>query len=338
MTRQRLGDLRFAALYALCLGACLGSIVAATAEASPDVVEDAPSEVTAYVELPPKPDGAGAQSGDGEGVRYTEEVCARYSDETRDSCMHALALQRAPRDPEGALQACDTIEQLYIEKKKERQLRFECMSDVAELHALVDRDRSEAICPTIPRPKWRDQCLFGIALAWSQKDYGYARQKCTEAGRWRRFCLHDVNGEIAEVDPDAALGYCDAFQESEYEKPESKRDETLVQMCYHGLGKYIGRILPTKARAVCERIDTGVAKHAEQCHHGLGWAIAETKNAAAVADCPPSGDFEDNCVLGVSAYVVTFNADEGRALCDGVGSKKLARSCRRWAEKNGAGG
>lgn len=149
--------------------------------------------------VPPKPEGVEAL-GEGEGPGYTEEGCRRSPGPLREACFHTLALQRAERDPEGALLACAEV--------KTAALHWECVADVAELRSTIDRAGAEALCETIPPKKWHDQCIFGLAMANVRPDPAYARAQCERAGMWRDFCRHDVNGEIAQVDPEGALAFC----------------------------------------------------------------------------------------------------------------------------------
>ena len=51
---------------------------------------------------------------------------------------------------------------------------------------------------------------FGIALAYSTVDSPWAFRRCDDAGQWRDFCRHDVNGEIAVVNVE--LGACQLCQ------------------------------------------------------------------------------------------------------------------------------
>ena len=306
--------MRFGALYGFCLGACLSGIQLALGWIDPPPAVEVVSETSAFVALPPKPDGA-REAGDGEGVVYTEEGCLAYTGDVRDACFHALALQRAGKDAVGGQAACERI--------GEDPLRWECIADVAELYWPADRATSEAICPTIGKKKWRDQCWFNLALAASRIDYDYARRMCGEAGMWRDFCYHDVNGEIAQVEPAAALAWCDL------EQGELLRRKT----CYHGLGKYLGRTDPGAARGICEQVPTSNPLYPENCHHGIGWAMAETRGSAALEDCSKSGKYRDSCTLGVSAHAKRLDRGEALRICGEVSRDDLRQRCEAFANR-----
>lgn len=306
--------MRFGVLYGFCLGACLSAVQLALGWVSPPPEAEVVSEASAFVALPPKPSGARSE-GDGEGVVYTEEGCRAYSGDVRDACFHALALQRSARDAVGGREACEQI--------AKEAFKWECVADVAELYWPSGRETSEAICPTIPTKKWRDQCWFNLALAASRVDFDYARRTCGEAGMWRDFCYHDINGEIAQIDPAEALAWCDR------EEGGLLRRKT----CYHGLGKYLGRTDPGTARSICEQVPTHEPLYPENCHHGIGWAMAESRGSAAVADCVKSGDYSDSCVLGVSAHAKRLDPAEALALCSTVRREDLRGRCEAFAER-----
>ena len=304
----------FWSIYAACLGACLLAVQVALARVDPPPAPPADEVAAALVARPPKPEGVRAPA-EGEGPRYTEAACRAYGGDIRDACFGALALQRAERDPVGGLAACEAIEA--------PALRWECAGDVAGLHWSVDRGAAEAICEAIPRRKWRDQCWFNLALAASQVDPDYARSRCGRAGMWRDFCYHDVNGEIAQVDPVAALAWCDLEQGALLRR----------KTCYHGLGKYLGRSDPEAAWHICQQVPTREPLYRENCHHGIGWALAETRGASALADCARSGAYRDSCILGVSAYVKRLDPGEALALCEEVRGASLRERCEAFATR-----
>ena len=307
--------MKFGALYVATLGTLVGGIelLKAGVDPQPDLPEQPIAEVMA---VPPKPEGASPdQAGDGPSVRYTEEQCAAQQGDYREACFHALALQRAERDPEGALQACAFIQE---------PLHSECLADVSELHARVDLEWSKATCETIGPKKWRDQCWFGLALAWSVHDFSLSRELCESAGQWRNFCRHDVNGEIAQVDHENALAWCD----------ETPMTDLQLQGCYHGLGKYLGRTAPDTGLDICLRVPRAQDIHPQQCFHGWGWALSETDTDAALARCEADGDaWRDSCLLGVSANMKRFDVDRALEICGAVQSSDLRGKCERFLKR-----
>ncbi len=284
-----------------------GALLQVVAEV-PDPEVEVIAEVIA---IPPKPEGALSEAGDGEGTTYTDAACRKHEGDYRNACFHGLALQRAERDPDGALQACEEL--------PKGEERWECFSDVAEIHSKVDRGWSEATCPTIPARKWRDQCWFGIALAWSTTDADYARDTCQQAGQFKNFCRHDVNGEYAQVDPEGGLDWCHSVQDF----PQ--------KWCYHGLGKYLGRTDPPKAREICEQVPEKSGWR-EQCYHGFGWALAEQDVDSALLGCRESPDgVQDSCYMGVSANSRRFDATRSLEICELVRDRGDYRSCVAFA-------
>lgn len=262
------------------------------------------------IAVPPKPQGAESE-GEGEGTRYTEEACRKHQGDYREACFHGLALQRAERDPEGALAACAEL--------PEGASRWECQSDVAEIHSRIEPVWSETLCPTIPSRKWRDQCFFGIALAWSVHDFDYARDTCEQAGQFKNFCRHDVNGEIAQVAPQAALQWC-------HEPHDFPR-----KWCYHGLGKYLGRTDPPVATATCLEVPEKQGWR-EQCFHGLGWALAEQDAEDALLSCREApSEMQDSCYMGVSANMRRFDAQRSLEICELVRDRDDHRGCVHFA-------
>ncbi len=305
--------MKFSALYAATLSVCLGGVEVlkrGLPEPEPELSEQPIAELIA---VPPKPEGARpTATEDGAGTRYTDEQCRAHEGDYREACFHALALQRAERDPEGALQACSELAE---------PLHSECMADVAELHARVDLDWSQQTCTTIQPKKWRDQCWFGLALAWSVHDFELSRSLCDEAGQWQNFCRHDVNGEIAQVDPENALAWCVDTPMTEFQR----------KGCYHGLGKYLGRTEPQTGLETCLAVPRLQDIHPQQCFHGWGWALAESDPDQALARCERDAQsWRDSCVLGISANMKRFDVERAQALCEQVHSQDLREKCSRF--------
>lgn len=308
------GDLLFGGIYAACLGLCLGAVELLRAEWQVEPPPPPPLEEAVAIAVPPKPEGARPTTGQGdEGYRYTEEGCRKREGQLRDICFHQLAIQRSATDLEGGLAACALVD--------ERETQLECTSDVAEGYSRVDRDAALAVCPDIPKKKWRDQCVFGIALAWSQVDSPWAFRLCDDAGKWRDFCRHDVNGEIAQVDVDLALQHC-AAEEGDILRRKS---------CWHGIGKYIARLDVDGAFAACDRVPAGPDNsYRENCIHGLGWGASEQAGAAFLPTCGRAGAEEDSCKLGVAYNLVRFDQTTAVAICEGVQRADLRDQCLRF--------
>lgn len=312
--------LPFPALYLACLAVCLGAVEALRVS-WPEAPPPPPPQQVEQVALavPPRPEGVPEVKGSGEDTyRYTEEGCRSREGEFRDVCFHQLARQRAPTDLPGGLAACDEI--------ADRDSRLECMGAVAELYAPTDRQRALEVCPTIPRKKWRDQCVFGIALALSTLDSDWAFAKCDDAGQWRDFCRHDVNGEIAQVNPDLALEHCAAEQ----------GDLLTRKSCWHGIGKYIARVDVDLAFDTCDRVPVGPPTpdgYRENCVHGLGWGAAEKAGRDFVAECGRAGAFKDSCLIGVAYNLRRFDVAAGLEVCSGVTNDLLRERCDRFVQK-----
>ena len=312
--------LSFDLLYLLCLAVCLGGIELAKATLSPTTPElPPPQAVEEVIAIPPPPEGAQPVLGEGEGdaYRYTEQAClAHEPGDYRNICFHQLARQRAYHDLTGALAACDQIPRPT--SREDRDTRGECMSDAAELHAPTDRDAAMAVCPTIDRTKWGDQCVFGISLALSTKDSRWAFRNCDNAGKWREFCRHDVNGEIAVVNVDLALEHCAA------EEGDLLRRKT----CWHGIGKYIARVDVDAAFAACERVPAGPDNlYRENCIHGLGWGASETRGAAFAPECTRAGAEQPSCLLGIAYNLRRFDVQAGLDICAQVTREDLKAQC-----------
>ncbi len=309
----------FWSLYALCLVGCLGTVEGLRRAAPPSGATVELDLDQDFIAVPPKPHGARpAEPGEGTAARYTEASCRELEGDFRDACFHFLALQRAERDLLGAQQACAAI--------SASGPRWECEADLGELHSKVDRPTAEALCTEIPPKKWRDQCHFGIAMAWSRQDPGYARDRCESAGMWRDFCRHDVNGEIAQVDPEGALAWC---------VTQSTRGTPLQRKtCFHGLGKYLGRTDPGRALGICQQVPETDPLYRENCFHGLGWAVAETDEDQALALCAGrAGSWRDSCRLGVSSHAKRLDAARALEICAGVERADLRRRCEDFARR-----
>lgn len=312
-------DLAFLALYAACLGLCLGGVELLRARWVPAPPPPPPAiDAAVAIAVPPKPEGARPVQGQGdEAPRYTEAGCRARDGQLRDICFHQLAIQRARTDLEGGLAACDLVEA--------PETRMECQSDVAEGYARADRDAALAVCPRIDSKKWRDQCVFGIALAWSTTDSEWAFRLCDRAGQWRDFCRHDVNGEIAQVDVDLALQHC-AAEEGDLLRRKS---------CWHGIGKYLARVDVDAAFAACARVPPGPDDiYVENCFHGLGWGASESAGVAFLPTCARAGDKADSCRLGVAYNQVRFNPQRALEICADVQRDDLRDQCLRFV-RNG---
>ena len=315
-----MGNLSFTALYAACLTACLGGVelLRVSWEVAAPPPPPQPVDQVA-VAVPPRPEGVRTVQGDGEDAyRYTEAGCAAREGELRDVCFHQLARQRAGTDLTGGLAACGQI--------SAKETLQECTADVAELYASVDRDVALAVCPTIPRKKWRDQCVFGIALAFSTTDSAWAFRRCDQAGQWRDFCRHDVNGEIAQVNPDLALENCFA----------EEGDLLTRKSCWHGIGKYISRVDVALAFDTCARVPVGPATpdgYRENCVHGLGWGAAEKAGREFAAQCDRAGALKDSCLVGVAYNLRRFDVGAGLEVCSGVRDRLLQTRCEAFVTK-----
>ncbi|MFH1470042.1 MAG: hypothetical protein ABIO70_37000 [Pseudomonadota bacterium] len=306
----------FLLLYLACLGLCVGAVQGARAavDSDGDTGEVYQPEPVA-VAIPPKPEGArdATAAGAGEGTRYDEATCAAYQGDFRDVCFHALARQRAPRDLAGALGACDVVAR--------KRLQHECRADVAELHVPTDLAAARGVCPTIPVRKWHDQCFFGIAMALVSIDPRVALAACDDAGIWRDFCRHDTLGEASVTHLELVLEACG----------REEGDLLTRKTCWHGIGKYIGRVDLPRAVAACQRVPLGPDDlYRENCVHGIGWAAGERYGAAGIAECAQTAPMQDSCRLGVAFQVLTSQPDQAVELCQGVERADLRRHCLEW--------
>lgn len=302
--------------YCLVSSVCVGLIEALKWSASfqPDPI---PETALSIIALPPKPEGVPDTQESGEGaVHYTQEKCEQMREQYRDLCFHQLARQWAVQDLVKGKKAC-----LNIQKDEEK---WECMSDIAEQYAPVDKQASMALCPEIKKKKWRDQCVFGIALSLSTTDSKWAFRTCDKAGKWRDFCRHDVNGEIAVVNTDMALEHC-AAEEGDLLRRKS---------CWHGIGKYIARVDVDAAFRACARVPLGPDNlYRENCIHGLGWGASEKAGKAFADRCYRAGDQKDSCLLGVAYNLKRFDQAQGLRLCDQVQRSDLQGQCKRFLTK-----
>jgi len=303
---------RFPLIYVCCTMACFASVegLLHTWEPPPKPEPLPADESSRAIAVPPKPEGA-AQPGEGDGAgAWTEQRCRQLDGDLRDVCFHQLARGRASTDLPGALEACGILSDAALEA--------ECQADVAELHAPTDRDAALAVCPTIPTKKWRDQCVFGIALALSAPDPRFAFRLCDDAGQWRDFCRHDVNGEIAQVNDPLAFEHCAA----------EEGDILTRKTCWHGMGKYIARVDVPRAWEVCRRVPLGPDNlYRENCVHGLAWGAAESAGRDFLGECGTLPEQRDSCRLGVAYFESRFNTAGALDICEQVVRTDLQEKC-----------
>ena len=266
------------------------------------------------ISVPPKPKGVqDVSAGEGDEVVYTEEGCLAQPSQFRDICFHQLARQQARTDLQGARLVCAKLE---VE-----EMKWECMADIAELYSTVDREASLALCPEIERRKWRDQCVFGIALAYATIDSPWAFRLCDDAGQWRDFCRHDVNGEISVVNVALALENC----------VKEEGDLLTRKTCWHGIGKYLARVDVDAAFAACEKVPSGPQNlYRENCIHGLGWGASESAEEGFIPVCRRAGAERDSCLLGIAYNLRRFDIDRGLRICTQVYRADLQDQCRRF--------
>lgn len=266
------------------------------------------------ISIPPKPEGVQENTSGGNGdFIYTEEGCAKQPEQFVDICLHQLARQKAQTDLVVALDVCDRLQ-------KEEQ-HWECYSDSAELYASTNRDVALEVCPTIGKKKWKDQCVFGIALVWSTQDSPWAFALCEQAGQWRDFCRHDVNGEISVVNLDLALEHCG----------REEGDLLTRKSCWHGIGKYIARVDVDRAFQACDRVPSGPSNlYKENCYHGLGWGASETAEESFMAQCERAGEEKSSCLLGIAYNLRRFDIDRGLRICQTVPRLDLQEQCLRF--------
>jgi hypothetical protein len=310
----------FTLLYLLCLALCVSAVQGArAARASIAAAPAIEIEQRVAVAIPPKPetelDRQASEPG-AEGTHYDEATCDKYQGDFRDVCYHALARQRAARDLQGALLACEVVER--------RRLRWECQADVAELHVGTDLTAARAVCPTISARKWRDQCSFGIAMALVSTAPREALAGCDDAGIWRDFCRHDVLGEVSVFDLELVLEVCGREQ----------GDLLTRKTCWHGIGKYIGRVDLPRAFSACERVPLGPSNlYRENCVHGAGWAAGERFGDAGLSHCSAAGTLEDSCRLGVAFQIERSQPERAVDICRSVGRLDLRDHCLAWLSR-----
>lgn len=310
-------NLPFVALVVGIFAALLGLQLALAAGWVSAVTRMAPTPVPAEAMLvPPKPaarpDGTPAPAeGPGDAAqRLTFEGCAAMAAVVQDVCWQALARQQAEVDADGALAVCTHI--------VDRELRLECVDDVAESITLRDRARAESICLGVEDRKWRGQCWFGVGLAWAETDSAYALARCAKAEAFERFCRHDVVGEVSLVDLDAGVAFC---TQGEVEKA----DDTLARKtCWHGIAKYLARRDIHEAAAACGR---ATESWRGTCFHGLGWGAAERDPDGTLATCAAFGAYADSCRQGVAYELKRADATRAMALCEAIATDAIRERC-----------
>lgn len=305
-------SLPFTLLFLTCLAALLGvrfwlePLAKAAAELAAE--ERTPEGVLA---LPPKPEGLDLEPGAEDGAAagqalLTLAACEQMAPDVRDVCYQALARQSAARDPRGALQVCKRIQ--------ENELELECNADVAEAVAPLDRVVADEICRDIPVMKWRGQCHFGMGLALAEIDAPYALDRCEYSETFRDFCRHDVVGEVALVDIEAAIAFC----------AKEEGDTLTRKTCWHGVGKYVARRDFGEASAACDR---STEAWRGNCYHGVGWGGAERDVDATLAACAALAAYVDNCRQGVAHQLKRFDPARGIALCESIGTPSIRERC-----------
>lgn len=299
--------LLFLVVYAVLLG---GRFVldgeAAEAERAARA-EVAPAE--GVMALPPKPEGVERQA-EGDGgpgqARLTPERCGSMAPAVRDVCWQSLARQTATTDPEHALDWCGRV--------VDGELALECRADVAETIAPRDRGFAEGVCATIDAVKWRGQCHFGIGLALAEIDSAYALGRCEQAEAFRDFCRHDVVGEVALVDLEAAVAFC----------AREEGDVLTRKTCWHGIGKYLARRDFGEAAAACRR---STPEWVGNCFHGVGWGAAERDPDGTLAACDALPDVRDNCRQGVGHQLKRGDPERAVAVCESIGTEAIRARC-----------
>lgn len=308
----------FLLFYLLCFGLCVGFVqigrVLVRIE-RPGAAEPQPGVLVA---VPPKPitetralELAQARGASGSNVLYDEAGCRQRKGDFQGVCFQALAMQRAIRDLEGALDACRQIQ--------DERLMWECYGDVAETHVPTSLPDSLSVCTLIPRKKWQDQCFFGIAVALSFNEPASALDGCERAGMWRDYCRHDVLGEVSTYNLDFVLDVCG----------REEGDLLSRKSCWHGIGKYIGRKDLPRALQACERVPEGPSGiYRQNCVHGAGWASGEKRGALGASICVQAGAQRDSCVLGVAYSIKRMDTEAAIGLCAEIRSDALREQCQ----------
>jgi hypothetical protein len=310
----------FLALYLLCLGVMLGFRFALEPLARAAGVAVAPeAEVAdAVMAVPPKPAGVeelpqeAGVAGAGGTALLSRAYCDGAEEALRDLCYHQLARQGAARDPRGSLPICDLV--------RAEETRLECLADVAELSAEVDRAGAEAICATIGSVKWRGQCHFGIGLALAEIDPEYALRRCESAEIFRDFCRHDVVGEVALQTLEPAVAFC----------AREEGDALTRKTCWHGIGKYLARRDFREAVAACER---STESWRGNCYHGVGWGAAERDPDATLAACDALPAWRDNCRQGVGHQQKRADPTRAIAICESIGAEAIRSRCLAFVKR-----
>jgi hypothetical protein len=270
--------------------------------------------------VPPKPAGLVARepAADPRGTAptLTEAACLARPAALHDLCFQALARQRAANDPADAARTCARV--------VDEELHDECLADVAEAAAPAHRTEAVALCATMPRPRWRGQCHFGIGLALAETDPPWAFGRCAHAEAFRDFCRHDVVGEIALADLDAAVALC----------AREEGDTLTRKSCWHGIGKYLARRDPATALSTCLR---ATPSWRGNCAHGAGWGAAERDAQAALTACEAAGAYADNCRHGVAAQLKRIDPERALAICGRLGDSSLAERCGAFVRRTPVG-
>jgi hypothetical protein len=107
--------------------------------------------------------------------------------------------------------------------------------------------------------------------------------------------------------------------------------------CFHGLGKYIGRENPRLAAEYCQRVPSHEPLYPENCFHGLGWAVAESNPLdESMGFCSLLDDYNDSCLLGVSANAKRVDVAVAYEVCAGVVDDNLRSRCEAFARRERA--
>ena len=155
-------------------------------------------------------------------------------------------------------------------------------------------------------------------MSQSTLDPEWAFKTCDQAGQWRDFCRHDVNGEIAVVKTELSLEHC----------AREEGDLLTRKTCWHGIGKYIARVDVDRAFSACEQVPLGPdGLYRENCFHGLGWGASESLGAAFTTTCQRAGMQSDSCLMGVAYNLKRFDVAEGLSICSQIVRADLRDQC-----------